>query len=77
MASVPAAMTASASASRAASGSCSSTPRRHLTVTGTLTAAFMAATSSPTNWGSRMRQAPKVPDWTRSEGQPTLRLTSS
>ena len=27
--------------------------------------------------GSRIRQAPNRPDWTRSEGQPTLRLISS
>ena len=42
-----------------------------------LTAAFMAATHAPTRSGSRIRQAPKVPDCTRSDGQPTLRLNSS
>ena len=40
-------------------------------------AAFMAATHSPTSSGSRMRQAPKLPPCTRSEGQPTFRLISS
>ena len=38
--------------------------------------AFIAATQSPTRRGSRMRQAPKRPFCTRSEGQPTLRLIS-
>ena len=76
-ASAPAANTACASASSAGSGSCSSTPMRHLTVTGTETAAFIAATQSATRSGVRIRQAPKVPDCTRSDGQPTFRLISS
>ena len=37
----------------------------------------IAATQSPTSAGSRIRQAPKRPDCTRSDGQPTLRLISS
>ncbi len=61
----------------ASSGSCSSTPIRHLTVTGIETAAFIAATQSATTSGSRIRQAPNVPDCTRSEGQPTFMLISS
>ena len=40
-------------------------------------AADIAATQSATSSGSRIRQAPKRPSCTRSEGQPTLRLTSS
>jgi endonuclease/exonuclease/phosphatase (EEP) superfamily protein YafD len=41
------------------------------------TASRIAATHSATSAGSRMRQAPKRPDCTRSDGQPTLRLISS
>ena len=52
-------------------------PMRHFTVTGIDTAAFMAATQSPTSAGSAIRQAPKRPSCTRSDGQPTLRLISS
>src|SRR3984957_16638266 len=52
-------------------------PMRHLTVTGIATSAFMAATPSPTSAGSAIRQAPKRPSCTRSDGQPTLRLISS
>src|SRR2546427_130477 len=52
-------------------------PMRHLTVTGTATTAFMAATHSPTSAGSAIKQAPKRPLRTRSDGQPTLRLISS
>ena len=37
----------------------------------------MAATQSATSMGSRIRQAPKRPDCTRSDGQPTFRLISS
>ena len=40
-------------------------------------AARIAVTQSATNCGSRIRQAPKRPDCTRSAGQPTLRLISS
>ena len=40
-------------------------------------AAFIAATQSPTRPGSRIRQAPKRPLCTRSDGQPQLRLISS
>jgi hypothetical protein len=76
-AATPARSTTHVSASRASSGSCSSIPMRHLTVTGMRTAATMAATQSPTNAGSAIRQAPKRPSCTRSDGQPTLRLTSS
>ena len=47
------------------------------TVTGTRTARFIAATPSATNCGSAIRQAPKRPSLTRSDGQPTLRLISS
>ena len=50
---------------------------RHLTVTGIETAARMAATQSATRSGSRINAAPKQPDCTRSEGQPTFRLISS
>jgi len=39
--------------------------------------AAMAAMHSATSSGSRIRQAPKRPDCTRSDGQPTLRLISS
>ncbi len=76
-ASTPAAFTAAAKASSAASGSWSSMPRRHLTVTGTATPAFMAATHSATSRGAAIRQAPKRPRSTRLDGQPTLRLISS
>ena len=48
---------------------------RHFTVTGTETAARMAATHSAISAGSRMRQAPKRPDCTRSDGQPTYQLS--
>ena len=44
---------------------------------GTATAAFIAATQSPTSRGSRIRQAPNRPSCTRSDGQPTLRLISA
>ena len=37
----------------------------------------VAAMQSATSPGSRIRQAPKRPDCTLSEGQPTLRLISS
>ena len=61
----------------AASPSWSSTPMRHFTVTGTRTRRRMAATHSATSSGSSIRQAPKRPSCTRSDGQPTLRLISS
>src|SRR5712672_3342573 len=64
------------SVSSDSSGSWLSIPMRHLTVTGIATAAFMAATQSPTSLGSAIRQAPKRPSCTRSDGQPTLRLIS-
>jgi hypothetical protein len=48
-----------------------------LTVTGTVATLFIAATQAATVSGSRIRQAPNVPDCTRSDGQPTLRLISS
>ena len=38
---------------------------------------LIAAMQSATSSGSRIRQAPKRPDCTRSDGQPTLRLISS
>ena len=76
-AATPAASTAPVNASSASSGSWSSMPMRHLTVTGSFTVPVMAATHSPTRAGSAIRQAPKRPSCTRSEGQPTLRLTSS
>ena len=38
---------------------------------------FIAATDAATSAGSRIRQAPKRPACTRSDGQPTLRLISS
>jgi len=41
------------------------------------TVAFIAATQSATRSGTFIRQAPNVPDWTRSDGQPTFRLISS
>jgi hypothetical protein len=37
----------------------------------------MAATQLATSSGSAIRQAPKRPSCTRSDGQPTLRLISS
>ena len=52
-------------------------PMRHLTVTGTATRARIAATQRATSSGSAIRQAPKRPSCTRSDGQPTLRLISS
>jgi hypothetical protein len=76
-ASVPALTTVAANAVSACSGSWSSMPIRHFTVTGIATAAFMAATQSPTSAGSAIRQAPKRPSCTRSDGQPMLRLISS
>ena len=57
--------------------SCSSMPIRVFTVTGMSTTSRIALTQSATSAGSPMRQAPKRPFCTRSEGQPTLRLTSS
>ena len=66
----------STSSNRLSSGSCSSTPMRHFTVAGTLTASRIAAMQSATSSGSRIRHAPKRPLCTRSEGQPTLRLIS-
>ena len=51
---------------------------RHLTVTGTLPAPSCAAAhNAATSAGSRIRQAPKRPDCTRSDGHPTLILLSS
>ena len=50
---------------------------RIFTVTGTRTAARIAATQSATRSGSRIRQAPNAPLATRSLGQPQLRLISS
>src|SRR3569832_991793 len=52
-------------------------PIRHLTVTGLSVTSRMARTHSATSSGSAMRHAPKRPDCTRSDGQPTLRLISS
>ena len=70
--------TAARKAGRTASGSWSSTPMRHLTVTGTGPAAsIIAAAQSATSSGVRISAAPKQPDCTRSDGQPTLRLISS
>ena len=57
------------------SGSCSSTPSRHFTVTGMATAAH-GRDAFADQFGLRIRQAPNVPDCTRSDGQPTLRLIS-
>ncbi len=76
-ASLPAATTARAMASSETSGSWSSMPIRHFTVTGIFTARFIAATQAATRSGSAIRQAPKRPSFTRSDGQPTLRLISS
>ena len=73
----PAPATAAMNRSRSASLSWSSMPMRHLTVTGTRTRARMAATQRATSSGSAIRQAPKRPSCTRSDGQPTLRLISS
>ena len=59
-------------------GPASSTPIRHFTVTGTgPAAAIIAAAQSATSAGVRISAAPKQPDCTRSDGQPTLRLISS
>ncbi|MNC65224.1 hypothetical protein D3C75_1154960 [compost metagenome] len=52
-------------------------PMRVFTVTGMPTTSRIALTQSATRAGSPIRQAPKRPFWTRSEGQPTLRLISS
>jgi hypothetical protein len=52
-------------------------PQAALDGDGASATAFMAATPAPTSAGSRMRQAPKRPSCTRSDGQPTLRLISS
>ena len=49
---------------------------KRVTVTGIATASFIALTQSATRDGRNIRQAPKAPFCTRSEGQPTLRLTS-
>jgi len=68
---------ASAKRSRLSPVSWSSMPMRHLTVTGTSVASRMARTHAATSAGSAIRQAPKRPDCTRSEGQPTLRLISA
>ena len=57
--------------------STSSTPMRHFTVTGIVTADCMAVTHAATSGGSFIRQAPKEPDCTLGLGQPTLRLISS
>ena len=46
-------------------------------LTGSPLAARIAATASATDCGLAMRQAPKLPRWTRSLGQPTFRLISS
>ena len=73
----PAAATVETKRSRSASLSWSSMPMRHLTVTGTDTRACIAATQRATSSGSAIRQAPKRPSCTRSDGQPTLRLISS
>ena len=63
---------------RNAYSSLSSTPIRHFTVTGTGTAAaIIAAAQSATSPGDFISAAPKQPDCTRSDGQPTFRLTSS
>ena len=51
--------------------------RAHLRRAPERTAAAIAATHSATTAGSRIRQAPKRPLCTRSEGQPTLRLISA
>ena len=47
-------------------------PVRDLTVTGIEQAACMDLTHAATSSGSRIRQAPKVPFCTRSDGHPTL-----
>ena len=74
----PVAARVSRKAGSTASGSCSSTPIRHFTVTGTGPAAsIIAATQSATSSGVRISAAPKHPDCTRSDGQPTLRSISS
>ena len=75
--SIPTAAQASTVANSETCGSWSSTPIRHLTVAGMETASLIAAIQSATSPGSRIRHAPKRPDWTRSEGQPTFRLISS
>ena len=73
----PAPATVSTKRCRNSLSSLSSTPIRHFTVTGTPTAARIAATHSATRTGSAIRQAPKLPRCTRSDGQPQLRLISS
>ena len=50
---------------------------RCLTVTGMSTASRIAFTQSATSSGSAIRQAPKAPRCTRSDGQPQFRLISS
>ena len=74
----PAAATVARKSGSTTAGSCSSTPMRHFTVTGTGPAAsIIAAAQSATSAGVRISAAPKQPDCTRSDGQPTLRLISS
>jgi len=70
--STPAATTASASASSASFGILIVDADAALDRHRIATAAFMAATPSPTSRGSAIRHAPKRPFWTRSDGQPTL-----
>jgi uncharacterized protein YyaL (SSP411 family) len=73
----PVAAIVSMKPNRLSRGSWSSTPMRHLTVTGMRTALRIASTQSATSVGSRMRQAPKAPRCTRCDGQPMFRFTSS
>jgi hypothetical protein len=64
----PASLTRRTNSRSSSQESRSSMPMRHFTVTGTATAARIAATHSATSAGSAIRQAPKRPDCTRSEG---------
>jgi hypothetical protein len=52
-------------------------PMRCFTVTSIDTASRIALTQSATSCGSFIRQAPKAPRCTRSDGQPQFRLISS
>lgn len=54
----------------------SSTPKRHFTLTGILTLYFIAFKHSPTNSGSFIRQAPKLPHYTLGDGQPQFKFIS-
>ena len=73
----PASETAATKRRTKSKSSIESMPSRCLTVMGNPTASRIALTQPATSSGSAMRQTPKAPFRTRSEGQPQLRLISS